>query len=108
VTGAWTRDEASASGQVFEFRLWAALTEQSRGSLHPFLPLTDRGVDGFFLNPGFVTTDTTIPVDLILSLIFGLLLWWCLPIWLIALAAKMPAKRHDLTTLDRVDMDPSK
>ncbi len=45
----------------------------------------------FFLNPGFVTTDTTIPVDLILSLFFGLLIWWCLPIWLIALAAKMPA-----------------
>jgi hypothetical protein len=42
----WTRDEASASGQVFEFRVWAALTEQSRGSLHVFLPLTDRGVDG--------------------------------------------------------------
>ncbi len=46
MTGAWTRDEASASGQVFEFRVWAALTEQSRGSLHPFLPLTDRGIDG--------------------------------------------------------------
>ncbi len=46
VTGPWTRDEASASGQVFEFRLWAALTEQSRGSLHVFLPLTDRGIDG--------------------------------------------------------------
>lgn len=45
----------------------------------------------FFLNPGFVTTDTNIPVDLILPLIFGLLIWWCLPIWLIALAAKMPA-----------------
>ena len=46
MTEAWTRDEASASGQVFEFRVWAALTEQSRGSLHPFLPLTDRGIDG--------------------------------------------------------------
>ena len=46
MTGPWTRDEASASGQVFEFRLWAALTEQSRGSLHVFLPLTDRGIDG--------------------------------------------------------------
>jgi hypothetical protein len=42
---AWTRDETSASGQVFEFRLWAALTEQSEGSLHPFLPLADRGID---------------------------------------------------------------
>jgi hypothetical protein len=45
VTGPWTRYETSASGQVFEFRLWAALTEQSRGQLHIFLPLTDRGVD---------------------------------------------------------------
>ncbi|HKB33956.1 MAG TPA: hypothetical protein VKF16_08820, partial [Candidatus Dormibacteraeota bacterium] len=28
-----------------EFRLWALLTEQSRGQLHVFLPLTDRGID---------------------------------------------------------------
>src|SRR6266851_7823392 len=42
---AWTSDELSASGQVFEFRLWALLTEQSRGSLHAFLPLSDRGID---------------------------------------------------------------
>src|SRR6266550_3004120 len=41
----WTTNELSASGQVFEFRLWAALTEQSRGQLHVFLPLADRGVD---------------------------------------------------------------
>lgn len=41
----WTSGETSASCQVFEFRMWAALTEQSRGSLHVFLPLTDRGVD---------------------------------------------------------------
>jgi hypothetical protein len=46
VEGPWTRDETSAEGQVFEFRLWAALTEQSRGQLHVFLPLTDRGIDG--------------------------------------------------------------
>ena len=46
VTGPWTRDQASASGQVFEFRLWALLTEQSRGLLHVFLPLADRGIDG--------------------------------------------------------------
>jgi hypothetical protein len=38
VEGPWT--------PVFEFRLWAALTEQSRGSLHVFLPLADRGIDG--------------------------------------------------------------
>ncbi|HEY1456812.1 MAG TPA: hypothetical protein VGG31_09965 [Candidatus Dormibacteraeota bacterium] len=42
---AWTRAEASASGQVFEFRLWAALVEQSAGGLHVFLPLADRGID---------------------------------------------------------------
>ena len=30
---------------MFEFRLWAALVEQSRGQLHVFLPLQDRGVD---------------------------------------------------------------
>ena len=43
--GPWTRDEASASGQVFEDRVWALLTEQSRGHLHVFRPLLDRGVD---------------------------------------------------------------
>ena len=43
--GPWTRSDASASGQVFEFRLWALLTEQSRGQLHVFLPLADRGID---------------------------------------------------------------
>jgi hypothetical protein len=45
VAGRWTSNEVSASGQVFEFRLWAALTEQSRGQLHVFLPLADRGID---------------------------------------------------------------
>ncbi len=45
ISGPWTSDEVSASGQVFEFRLWALLTEQSRGSLHVFLPLADRGID---------------------------------------------------------------
>ena len=45
LSGRWTSDELSASGQVFEFRLWAELTEQSRGSLHVFLPLSDRGID---------------------------------------------------------------
>src|SRR5712664_1694200 len=41
----WTRGEASASGSVFEDRVWALLTEQSRGHLHVFRPLLDRGVD---------------------------------------------------------------
>ena len=44
--GPWTRDEASASGQVFEDRVWALVMEQSRGHLHVFRPLLDRGVDG--------------------------------------------------------------
>src|SRR2546429_7642270 len=44
--GPWTRDEASAAGQVFEDRLWALLMEQSRGHLHVVRPLLDRGVDG--------------------------------------------------------------
>ncbi len=43
--GPWTRKEASASGQVFEDRICALLTEQSRGNLHVFRPLLDRGVD---------------------------------------------------------------
>jgi hypothetical protein len=46
MTEPWTREEALASGQVFEFRVWAALIEQSRGQLHVFLPLSDRGIDG--------------------------------------------------------------
>src|SRR6267143_4018352 len=41
----WTRDEAGASGQVFEDRLSALVMEQSRGHLHVFRPLLDRGVD---------------------------------------------------------------
>jgi hypothetical protein len=45
MAGPWTRAEASPLGQVFEFRLWALLGEQSRGGLHAFLPLTDRGID---------------------------------------------------------------
>jgi hypothetical protein len=42
----WTGRETSPSSQTYEFRVWAALTEQSRGSLHIFLPTADRGVDG--------------------------------------------------------------
>jgi hypothetical protein len=41
----WTVRGNSASSQAFEFRVWAALTEQSRGQLHVFLPTADRGVD---------------------------------------------------------------
>lgn len=60
LTGPWTREEASASGQVFEFRLWGLLTEQSRGQLHVFLPLADRGIDGLIHRR---TDDVYIPVQ---------------------------------------------
>ena len=46
VEGPWTGRQNSASSQAYEFRVWAALTEQSRGGLHVFLPTADRGVDG--------------------------------------------------------------
>ncbi len=60
MTGPWTRHGASASGQVFEFRLWAALTEQSRGGLHVFLPLADRGLDALVHR---ISDDVYIPVQ---------------------------------------------
>jgi len=60
LSGPWTREEASASGQVFEFRLWALLTEQSRGLLHVFLPLADRGIDALIHRR---TDDVYIPVQ---------------------------------------------
>ena len=60
LTGPWTRQESSASGQVFEFRLWALLTEQSRGQLHVFLPLADRGIDALVHRR---TDDVYIPVQ---------------------------------------------
>jgi hypothetical protein len=56
----WTRDEASASGQVFEFHVWAALAEQSHGSLHIFLPLADRGIDAVVHR---LTDDTYLSVQ---------------------------------------------
>ena len=60
MSGPWTRNETSASGQVFEFRLWALLTEQSRGGLHVFLPLADRGVDALVHR---LTDDVYLPVQ---------------------------------------------
>lgn len=60
MTSPWTRDEAGASGQVFEFRLWAALIEQSRGQLHVFLPLSDRGIDALVHR---LTDGTYIPIQ---------------------------------------------
>ena len=58
--GPWTRDEASASGQVFEDRVWALLMEQSRGHLHVFRPLLDRGVDALLHR---LADGTYIPVQ---------------------------------------------
>ena len=45
---------------MFEFRLWALLTEQSRGQLHVFLPLADRGIDALIHRR---TDDVYIPVQ---------------------------------------------
>jgi hypothetical protein len=44
----------------------------------------------FFLDPAFIATDATIPLDLLLTL----LTWWSLPIWLTALAVKMRAAHN--------------
>jgi hypothetical protein len=40
------RRDTSSVGQAMEFRIWTMLIEQSRGALHVFLPLLDRGLDG--------------------------------------------------------------
>src|SRR5438045_5187147 len=37
--------DTSAPGQAMEFRVWTELIQQSRGALHVFLPLLDRGLD---------------------------------------------------------------
>lgn len=60
VSEPWTGRESSASGQVFEFRLWALLTEQSRGGLHVFLPIADRGIDALVHR---LSDGTYIPVQ---------------------------------------------
>jgi hypothetical protein len=39
------RRDTSTPGQVMEFRVWTELIQQSRGALHVFLPLLDRGLD---------------------------------------------------------------
>ena len=43
---ALSRRDTSSIGQAMEFRIWTMLIEQSRGALHVFLPLLDRGLDG--------------------------------------------------------------
>jgi hypothetical protein len=49
-----------AAGQAMEFRVWTALIQQSRGTLHVFLPLLDRGLDGVIHR---LTDGTYIPVQ---------------------------------------------
>jgi hypothetical protein len=39
------RRDTSAPGQALEFEIWSDLIRQSRGTLHVFLPLLDRGLD---------------------------------------------------------------
>ena len=41
----WPRGSEDAIGQTAEFLVWAALTAQSGGGLHIFLPMLDRGID---------------------------------------------------------------
>lgn len=45
----------------------------------------------FVLNLSFVSTNATIPFELL----SGLLVWLCLPIWLIVLAIRLPAGPAD-------------
>jgi hypothetical protein len=42
----WPHGSADAIGQTGEFLVWAHLIGQSRGGLHVFLPMLDRGIDG--------------------------------------------------------------
>jgi hypothetical protein len=39
------RRDTSGPGQALEFEIWSDLIKQSRGALHVFLPLLDRGLD---------------------------------------------------------------
>ncbi len=39
------RRDTSSPGQALEFEVWSDLIKQSRGALHVFLPLLDRGLD---------------------------------------------------------------
>jgi hypothetical protein len=41
----WHRRQASVVGQLIEWEVWVELVVRSRGRLHVFLPLLDRGVD---------------------------------------------------------------
>ena len=39
------RRDTGGPGQALEFEIWSDLIKQSRGTLHVFLPLLDRGLD---------------------------------------------------------------
>src|ERR1700692_160957 len=39
------RRDTSGPSQAREFKLWSDLIKQSKGALHVFLPLLDRGLD---------------------------------------------------------------
>ena len=39
------RRDTSGPGQALEFEIWSDLIKQSRGLLHVFLALLDRGID---------------------------------------------------------------
>jgi hypothetical protein len=39
------RRDTSSPGQALEFEIWSDLIKQSRGALHVFLALLDRGLD---------------------------------------------------------------
>src|SRR5436309_8036375 len=58
--GPLERKDTSAPGQAMEFRVWMELIQQSRGTLHVFLPLLDRGLDAVIHR---LTDRTYIPVQ---------------------------------------------
>jgi len=41
----WRRGQASVVGQLVEWEVWVELVVRSKGRLHVFLPMLDRGVD---------------------------------------------------------------
>jgi hypothetical protein len=60
-TGAMSlRRDTDSPAQALEFQIWADLIRQSRGLLHPFLPLLDRGLDAVLHN---MTGGRYIPVQ---------------------------------------------
>jgi hypothetical protein len=54
------RHDNLAPGQALEFEIWSELIKQSRGALHVFLPLLDRGLDAVLHR---FTDDRYIPIQ---------------------------------------------